>query len=440
MYYYEKLYFLKDNKKAVIKNLNYFLLFQIYSPTVLRQAHDTYTELPWYVWENAPLQIKSLTNESPKMNDQQLQVHLNKYHIQQAVSVLSAYQTCNTPLTLDKSVQQIQYKLTSKQGDKALSLLRDALSKKQFTDKMAQLALYSGHKFLAQDKYYIKWKFPKYFARFLTIKHRQIEDNSIHYTFPTIQLTKGCQNKCSHCDSRAEPHLSHMPWPIFKSIYRGLNKYYRHYQQNSCNHYFSNFFADSDMLDYMDSIMDVDSGDIGLWIACEHGNCQYLTRGIKTQRNKIALAKALLSGCAVAFSFVDTPKENMTYNLEQLQKTLDVVDAVPERVGNPEIIHLHLKSGPSVNPSVFRDFKIEDAVIYALGRANDFAYDEVDHYPDREFTAPTLIEPNGNITIQEIKNGEISKKIMGNLFKYQNGPKINPVRLFIRQKILSHFR
>ena len=193
------------------------------------------------------------------------------------------------------------------------------------------------------------------------------------------------------------------------------------------------------MLDYMDSIMDVDSGDIGLWIACEHGNCQYLTRGIKTQRNKIALAKALLSGCAVAFSFVDTPKENMTYNLEQLQKTLDVVDAVPERVGNPEIIHLHLKSGPSVNPSVFRDFKIEDAVIYALGRANDFAYDEVDHYPDREFTAPTLIEPNGNITIQEIKNGEISKKIMGNLFKYQNGPKINPVRLFIRQKIFIIF-
>ena len=193
-------------------------------------------------------------------------------------------------------------------------------------------------------------------------------------------------------------------------------------------------------LDYHDSVMDVDSGDVGLWLALEQGYGQYLTRGVKNERNKLALAKALVSGLPVAFSFVDTPRENMTYNLAQLNETLDVVDSVPERKGQPSIIHLHLKSGGSVDKKVFRDFPVEDAPIYALGRANDFPVDEVNHFPDEEFIAPVLFEPNGNITGQKVKEGEISRIKFANLYKHQSGPKISRVRLFIRRHILPHLK
>ena len=306
---------------------------------------------------------------------------------------------------------------------------------------MADLAVRSGHKFLAEGKYYLGWKFSSKFARYVTIKHCMQGDNTIcYYTFPAIQLTKGCMNHCSHCDSRAEAHLSHMPWPMFRSLHRALNRYYRDYPQKGMNHYFSQFFADSDMLDYHDPIMGADSGDVGLWVALESGYCQYLTRGVKNEQNKLALAKALVSGQPIAISFVDTPKENMEHNLSQLNDTLDVVNSVPERKGQPSIVHLHLKSGGSVDKKVFRDFPVEDAEIHALGRAKDFPSEEVNHFPDKEFVAPVLFEPSGRITGQRIKDAEITKVKLRNLFDYQHGPKISPVRLFIRRHILSHFR
>ena len=440
MKYYEKLYFFKDDGKFVQGHLADFLLFQIYSPKVLRKAYAKWPELPWFIRENVPKDIQVLIEKSPHYSDKVLRTKLNEYHIRQAVDVLSKYQACDVPMTQDPTVPQNRYKLTSKRGDKALLILQNALQQKQFSNKMADLAVHSTHKFLAEGKYYLDWKFPSKFARCATIEHCMQGDNSICYTFPAIQLTKGCMNHCSHCDSRAEAHLSHMPWPMFQSLHRALNKHYRHYPQNGTNHYFSQFFADSDMLDYHDPVMDVDSGDVGLWVALESEYCQYLTRGVKNERNRLSLAKALVSGQPVALSFVDTPREDMAHNLKQLENTLDVVESVPQRKGQPSIIHLHLKSGGSVDKKVFRDFPVEDAIIYALGRAKDFLSEEVNHFPDKEFIAPIVFEPNGSITGQKIKDAEISKVKLGNLFRKQQGPKISPVRLFIRRHILSRFR
>lgn len=437
---YEKLYFLRNDEKFVRKYLNDFLIFQIYSPAVLRGAYALWPGLPWYIKKNMPRKIQDFVDKSPFLSDKILRKKLNEYTIQQAVHVLSSYQACDVPISQDLTVAKNRYKLTSRHGDKALAILKNALQRKQFSDKMADLAVYSSHKFLAKDKYYLHWQFSKKFARAATLKHQLIADGSICYTFPSIQLTKGCLNHCSHCDSRAEPHLSHMPWPMFRALYRALNKYYRYYPQNSTDHYFSRFFADSDMLDYHDSIMGVDSGDVGLWISAEKGYCQYLTRGIKNKWNKLALAKALISGQAIALSFVDTPYENMFHNLKQLKKTLETIKSVPQKMGVPAIIHLHLKGRETVDKKVFEDFPLEDAIIYDLGRAHDFPAHEVNHFPDEEFIAPILFEPNGNITGQEVKKGEIVREKYINLFNYQCGPKISPVRLFIRRHVLSHFR
>ena len=99
-----------------------------------------------------------------------------------------------------------------------------------------------------------------------------------------------------------------------------------------------------------------------------------------------------------------------------------------------------MKSGPTVDKKIFRDFPIEDTTIYALGRANGFPANEVDHYPDKEFVAPRVLEPNGNIITQNIKKGEVVKNKVDNFFINQCGPQISPVRLFIRRHILSRFK
>ena len=143
MRYYEKLELLKKHPKTIKKRLGDFLLFQIYSPSVLRQAHSDRSELPWYIWEKITSEIRELINETHNINDKQLEYRLNEYHIRQAVSVLSAYQTCNTPITQDRTIHQYPYKWTSQRGDKALSILKNALAEKQFSNKMADLALHS---------------------------------------------------------------------------------------------------------------------------------------------------------------------------------------------------------------------------------------------------------------------------------------------------------
>ncbi len=413
------------------------LLFQIYSPTVIRQAYLPWPTLPKYLRDNTPEDIVKLIEQSPYLSDKALKEKLNERAISLAVQTLEKYKSCDVPFTQDIKVPQQRVKLTSRAGDEALLILKNALANKQYTDKMAHLALCTSHKFLFDSKYYLPLYITKSTADALTLPMRKKKKGPIlAYKFPVIQLTKGCQNHCSHCDSRAEPHLSHMPWPIFVAWYRGLNKYYRHYPQKECDHYFSQFFADSDMLDYDEPVMNVDSGDVGLWIAEEKAaHCQYLTRGVKNAKNKLALAKALVSGCSIAISFVDTPKENMPHNIEQLNETLDVVESVSGRRGNPPILHLHLKSGPTVDKKLFRNFPLEQKVIYALGRAKELPYKEVNHFPDDTFWAPCVIRPNGDIVKQTVENGELSLKTYQNIYRKQQecGPKINRVRLLWRR-------
>ncbi len=406
MKHYEKLFFLKENPKIAREALGDFLLYQIYSVPVLRAAYPNWPALPWFLRKNTPNEIQELIEKSPYLSDKVLREKLNAYQIQKAVHVLKEYQNCGVPLTQDPTVKQTRRKLTSAKGDKALKILQRALSEKQFSDKIAYLAIRSSHKFLLDPDFFRKWYVSKQFAKNLTFEDFNPTTQEKCYGFPAIQLTQGCVNHCSHCGARATSHLSHMPWPVFKTLYAALNKYYRHYPQKYVDHHFAQFFSDSDMLSYHDNIMDIDSGDVGLWIKEEKGNAEYLTRGVTDERSRLALAKALFSEQSVAISFVDTPKENMTHNLHQLNETLDVVESVPQRHVDPILIHLYLKSGPSVSDDVFRKFPVNKTLVYAQGRANDFPANEVEQKDDNAFLPMLVFRPNGRVDGGWVENKE----------------------------------
>ncbi|MBE6446864.1 MAG: hypothetical protein E7021_05640 [Alphaproteobacteria bacterium] len=422
---YRILYLFKNNPKIVQRFLNQFLLFQIYSPEIIRQAFRRWPEVPEFIRQSTPEDAEDLIESSFMFSEDELKSKINRYYIENAVWVLKNYQNCAVPLTKDPIVKQTQRKLTSKQGDKALKILQKAKEKKQWTDKMAKLAVACSHKFLFDPKYYRQFNITAGLANAMAIPHLDEKANPTgDYRFPAIQLTKGCTNNCSHCCERAEPHLSHMPWPIFTALYDSFNKHYRHYKQEKTDAYFCQFFDDSDMLSYHDPIMGVDSGDVCHWIDARKGYNQILTRGVTDKKSEIALAKATLSNCPISVSFVDTPKENMPHNINQLNKTLDILQRYPPQKKVPIITHLHLASGPSVDDKIFRGFHVEKSPIWALGKGKEFPHHETQHHQDENYEVPFVIRPSGNLDAQKVRNGEIVNETIKCIYhpqKYKKG-------------------
>ncbi len=430
----ETLYIFKNNEKVVGNYLSDYLLYQVYSPEVIRQAHTHWSEFSWAMRQNVPDEIQDLIVRNIFFSDKELQQKINEFEIKQAVRILKQYQSCDVPITQNPHVAQNRYNLLSKKGEKILKVLEQAEKQKHFSNQMADLAVASAHKFLGKDRYFYRPKITKKVAEKFALPATKYSDKEYGYMFPAIQLTRGCLNNCSHCDSRAKPVLSHMPWPLFRTLYRQFNKYYRHYPQKELDLYFSAFFADSDMLDYEEPISMVDSGDVGLFITNEKGACQYLTKGVKNQQNKLALAKALYSGQAVTISFVDTPKENMSHNLQQLNETLDTIESLSDNNTKPWIYHLHLKSGPSVSSDAFRGYSFEQSVIYNLGKAKDFPKEEVRQLSDSDFLSKVVFCPDGQVDWQEIQNNEVKRVPAACHCLYrQLGPQIPKWRLFMRR-------
>ncbi len=426
---YEKLYRFKDNPKFIEKNIGDFLLYQIYSPCVIRTCYPLWPQLPKVYRENTPPEIESLMEMSPFLNTDQLAQKLNRYQIEKAIKVLKSYQNCSVPLTQDQSVKKTRRKLTSSVGDSNLKILQQALQKGNYSNAMADLAVRCSHKFLFDKRNYRHWHISSEMAKKLA-KERIWSV----WLFPAIQLTKGCENRCSHCCDRAESNLSHMPWPVFVDIYKGLNRHYRFYPQESCGHYFSQFFADSDMLSYQDPIMGADSGDAAMWVAQEKGYFNVMTRGVTNQKSELALRKVIMSEQPLVISFVDSPNENMHHNIDQLRDTLDVVESMKNRKFNPSIVHLHTKNGPTVPDSIFRGFPDEKRIIWAFGRGKDLPADETERFPDSSFSSPNLIEPNGNIILTKIKDGENVKMKLTSLYGVNHcGKRFSTLMKFVRR-------
>lgn len=411
----EVLFLFRNSKKVVNKAILPFLLYQVYSSLIIRKAYQEWDRIPEHFKENTPLEIQELIRQSSNFSNEELNEKLNQITIKNAISVLKEYQNCDVPFAENQHVEQKRMKLTSQKGDNILSLLENYYKQGIFSDRIALLALRASHKFLFDERYYLKVNITSSIARTLAIKGYMGKQKV--YIFPKIQLTKGCLHQCSHCDSRAEPYLSHMPWPVFRMLYERLNRFYKHYPQKEVGCHFANFFADSDMLTYYDPVMKVDSGDVGLWISSQKGKCQYMSKGITSPRSKLALSKAILSRQPITISFVDTPKENMPRNIKRLNDTLDVIEAVEKRhKTNTQIAHLHLKSGPYVDEGIFRGFVVEKTPIYAMGKAKDFPFEELEHYTDSDFTGSMVIEPNGNVVFQRIENLEIISEVLNNIY------------------------
>lgn len=407
----EELYCYRNEPEFAKKNLGYFLLFQIYSAPIIRETYRKWPELPAFIRENTPAEIVTLIDKSTHFSDRKLRKRLNQYYIEKAVQVLKNYQNCAVPLTDDPTIKQTRRKLTSAVGDRNLKILERAKEQRVFTDKMADLAIHCTHKFLFDSKNYRSWHISSKLAQAMAQDHGNGE-----ITFPAIQLTKGCGNNCSHCCERATNHLSHMPWPVFVNLYKAFQKHYCRYPHESGDSQFAKFFADSDMLSYRDPIMGTDAGDLGIWMTENEGLCQYLTRGVTDEASKLALTKAIISQQPITLSFVDTPKEDMTYNMQQLSDTLDVFESIPQRNYNPLILHLQMKSGPTVPDEIFRNFPVEKKGIWAMGRAKDLPDTETEHYPDGQFFAPDIIAPNGDILLCRIKNGERMNSKVSSLY------------------------
>ena len=434
---YDELYFSKNNKKFVQKreHLEHFLMFRIYSVPVLLSAHQAWSQIPWYLKQNTPLEIQKMI-ENP--GDQfLLQKKLNAYHTQRAIQVLSAYQTCDVPLTQDKRVPTKRYKLTSAAGDMALIKLKQAQQDQLFIDEIADLAIRTGHKFLAEDQYYIPFHIDQLRADSLITPIHLHQEKTIRRAelYPRIQLTEGCLNHCSHCDVCAKPIVSHMPWPMFRGLYKALDKHYQNYPYEEAEQPFGMFFWDSDMLDYEDPIMQVDAGDAGLWVQSQKRPFQYITRGIKNDLNRLALAKALFTPY-VSISFVETSMENMPHNIKQLTQTLEVVKSVKKRIINPIILHWHTKKGSQVSPEIFEGFEVLKGMIHAIGRAKQLPPGEAIP-PLSSVSAPKLIKPNGDIVMSKFKDGYIHSIVIHNIFKREKNIAKHPLLWTIYDKILS---
>ena len=410
---YEQLYANKENENFIQEQLNDFLLYQIYSPKVIKAMHCVWPNTEKYLRENTPTEIQNLIQQSESLSEGHIQEKLNQFWINKAVYVLENAQSLLLPLTQDVAIPQTKQNLLSSKGQNALGILKNAVSQHHYTNQIADLAIRSGHKFLFDSSYFKDFSISKETANAL-LKVEFNQHKSPYLNFPILQLTKGCSRHCSHCCSRAEAHLSHMPWMMFTSLHRGLNKYYKNYPMTEA--YFSEFYSDSDLLEYYDPIVGTDAGDAALWTMQQpSGMCFFTTNGVTDEASKTALAKAVKSGAPVILSFIETSLENMGYNLQKLDETLGILENMKAQ-NQTCILHFHPRNGSSISKSFFRNFSVREMGIWAYGRAKDLPSNETEYHPESEFISANVIRPSGEICFSKAENGEYIERVVGSIF------------------------
>jgi len=409
---FEECYAYRDNPKIVSHFLSDYLTCEIYSPVIIRQAKVRWRDLPFYVQETVHPEIRELIQNSAGLTNAEIQNKIYAHTIARSAKILLAYSNCKTPLTQDPTVKTFRQNFLSAQGKAALKQLLHATTK-QPTYDMYELALKTGHKFLMDPSYYLDWTktLRKGGAEALVDELQRVDDGGTEYLFPILQLTKGCVNRCSHCEICAKPHLSHMPYPMWRALYQGLSRHYSLYEQAQDDHpekqilvrSFDRFYADSDPASYYDPIMRVDSGDVATYVQVMGGHFLFQTKGITTHISRRAIAKAVQSVDYFGLSFVDTPLENKKRSFYQLKKTIRLIEKIPERA--PVLIdHLHLKSGPTVPESNFFGYPVRRLEICDWGRAKEnFKSSELRHEPN---IWSLIIEPNGDIVSFDTKENK----------------------------------
>lgn len=416
---------IKDHPAYVAEHWQWLLSMQVYSPAFLKHLNVKISVETIDPIELAtiPTEIRNIAASLSEMDEQEIQERIDRYWVKKAVFVLSKYQNCSVPFsdTNQGELNGIGENLLSKKGEKVLSTLNQALQTGVITSKIVKMALRAGHKFYMDEDLYKEWDISPKSLMFPLIQHET--NKKFADVYPTLQLTKGCLNQCSHCLMRATPTLTHMPYPMFLTLHKRLWNVYKKLpivqgEKLGFNEdlLFYKFFFDSDSLSYHDDIIGADAGDIFLRIYYNQAPISIMTKGVNTFTSKKALFK-MANKTALVLSFVDTPLENMSRNIKQITETLDLLDRWGVKKESIRISHLQLKSGSSIDKKIFRDYPVEDVKIYRAGRAKDFQEKDLLLLDDCSFVPQIVIEPSGNIQFVRFKDGEASYHQLGSILQ-----------------------
>ncbi|MDY6407641.1 MAG: hypothetical protein SPL08_02935 [Pseudomonadota bacterium] len=438
MHTFKNLYHNRYNPSFVSAHLTQYLMAEIYAPAVIRLAYERQSDIPFYALDSIHPEIREIINLSPTLSDLELQQKINAHTVVRAIRVLVAYSHCPVPLTQHKNIPQRHKDFLSDRGKRALKILLHAATRGNFTHQMAELGIETTHKFLMDLGYY-RDLINSGSADILTFHYYNKSLGTHNYYPPTIQLSQGCPNHCSHCFADAETKMSYMPYPMWRKIYEKLDMRYKYYHGMRYEYRASKwiswlpwvpkklvwnfpdmdrFFHDSDPASYYDPIIRADSGDISLLLKEKDKPLYFLTKGVTDSISKRAIAKTALV-YPIDISFVDTPKENKEHGIRQLQQTIELIRFVPLNNGIPRIWHCHLKSGGTVPKEIFMGETVIKSLICPSGRANQFPSNELAmNHPNDAY--PFVINPNGDIALPICRNTQYFQGKLKNIFQSQN--------------------
>lgn len=303
------LYKFRDNPELVQNQLYDFLLYNIYSPAVLKEWKARTKEIPSYLNAQMPDFLKALANSS--VSDDAMQQGIHRYWLNQAVSVLKGYHSCPVPLSSDKRVVSQTYSLLSLKG-------RSWLHRFEAVQKGSSVPLNTGHEaFYAANKFLLDLDL---FRSLGYLKSCSLLNNGLQRNL-TISMSSGCYNGCCHCGFEAKARVSHMPYPILLKLYFLFDK----------QTYPSYLYADSDPISYQDPIIGADCGDVIHYVALKGQFAPgFITKGPLTPSNLTALSK-VMERTGAQFSYIDLPGEvNPDKNKSRIKQGIAAYLEIPE--------------------------------------------------------------------------------------------------------------
>lgn len=326
------LYNNQNNPEYVAKELNDFLLFQFFSPSVLIQARRDWKTVPTYIQRGVPQEIQDLIFSN--IAYESLEEKVNAFWVAKGIALLSSYQDCPAFFS-DQKKNSLRINLLSPTGETILNELKEAQRANIYTSRTRRNAFVCGNKFYLPGMLFrsmshldvipYEWR-----------TYRYDEKKEEMREAITISLSKGCYNGCSHCGfSAQEDEVIHMPWPLFKQIYHTL------LPQDPSETDYTGFFIyhDSDPISYRDPIAGIDVGDVVLYLNRMYGiEPAFMTKGISSKKQADALCKAA-EGTFIGVSIIDLPGEkNVMHNFGRIKKTLDAFASVPVQRRRSQLI------------------------------------------------------------------------------------------------------
>lgn len=371
----------KDNPSKVNDNLADYVLYGIFSPTILDTIENHTESLPWYITRSIPLEINTLLSQGLSTQDKQQRI--DAFYLSRAKSILKGYQSCPVPMPDKGDTKKETYNLLSPKG---MELLEQLKKVKKPSTKDIECAFYASNKFLLDLDLFINIK--------------SIPDDFFNrYKYINFSVTSGCYNNCAHCGYGATPPVTHMPYPLVLKFYHLA--YIKEKKPTP--------FANSDPLSYRDKIIGADAGDLWKKIDLDfYEKCNisipliFKTKGILTSAQKIAFAK-IAETCTIKLSYIDLPGENMQLNQRCIQKSINIFNSVPiDRRASPFFSVADFSIHPEKRPPKFLPCSTEMYFPSMVGnwvatcKKNNIPQDD---FPPNKFGRDkhTVITSNGNI-------------------------------------------